>query len=592
MLEDYNKKRDFKKTKEPPGKKKSGRDKHLAFVVQKHDASRLHYDFRLECDGVLLSWAIPKGPSLNPHDKRLAVRTEDHPFEYRKFEGVIPPKQYGAGEVIVWDRGIFTPADIDPKHLSRKESERLVRKGLDEGKLSVVLLGEKLKGSWALVRMKKEDNQWLLIKHTDQYASETEDVTKDEHSVITGRTLSDLKQEAKTAGTNGKSKSRNRNGGMKEDAKTSERKTKSPSRKTNHKKHVSDADVAEVLEQLENSTKQALTVSVGSYEIGLTNLDKPLWPGNNDPITKKHYIQYLCQISDSLLHHLIGRPLTLIRYPNGVSGKKFYQKHWPHKLPEFVETVELFSEANKADGKFIICNNLPTLVWLGQIADLELHVTHTRIDPEPDGEERPLTFTGSAANIEKSLMNYPDYMVIDLDPYLYSGKEGKGEEPELHRQGFKKTCEIARAAKEILDKLGLKTFIKTSGRTGLHIYIPIMRDLPYDTVRHITGIIGRHLLIEHDKDMTMEWAVKNRTGKVFFDHNMNGRSKTLPSPYSVRSLPTATVSMPLEWDDLENVFPTDFTVNTVPAILQERGDVWEDILDEKNDVESLLALKS
>ncbi|MBX9692165.1 MAG: hypothetical protein K2Z81_07265, partial [Cyanobacteria bacterium] len=520
MLEDYNRKRDFDKTKEPPGKKKSGRAKHLSFVVQKHDARRLHYDFRLECDGVLLSWAVPKGPSLNPQDKRLAVRTEDHPFEYKEFEGAIPPKQYGAGEVIIWDRGFFSPADIDPEHMTREESEKLLRKGLADGKISVVLLGEKLKGSWALVRMKKEDNQWLLIKHADQYSSASVDITEEDRSVVTGRTLADLKSESK--GNNGGTRTGNGKSGMSNEAKKPGKQTKSH-KKSAHKELVHDEDIAEVLEQLENITKENLSIVVGSHEIAVSNLNKALWPGDAEPITKRHYIQYLCHISSYLLPHLHGRPITFIRYPNGVQGKMFFQKHWNYKLPEFVETVDLFSEHNKKDGQYILCSNLPTLIWLGQLADLELHVTHTRIDPEPDGEGKPLIFTGSAANIDKSLMNYPDYMVVDLDPYLYSGKEGKGAEPELHRDGFKQTCEIALATKDILDKLGLTTFVKTSGKTGLHIYIPIVRDLPYETVRRITEILGRHLLTEYGDKMTMEWAVKKRTGKIFFDHNMNAR---------------------------------------------------------------------
>src|SRR5262249_36213182 len=154
----------------------------------------------------------------------------------------------------------------------------------------------------------------------------------------------------------------------------------------------------------------------------------------------------------------------LIRYPNGVGGKSFFQKHWEHKKPEFVETVMLFSEHNKADGEFILCNNLATLLWLGQLADLELHTAHTRTDPNPDGKKLPRTYTGSVENIEASLMNHPDFIVLDLDPYMYSGKESKGAEPELHEAAFKKTCEIALSLKDNLDKLQIEAFVKTSGR--------------------------------------------------------------------------------------------------------------------------------
>jgi len=166
----YNAKRDFKLTPEPTGTR-ARRGKALSFVIQKHDATRLHYDFRLEFDGVLLSWAVPKGPSFDPSDKRMAVRTEDHPLSYADFEGTIPPGQYGAGDVIVWDRGTWTPLN-DPAE------------GLADGKLMFELRGEKLAGAWELVRMKPRDGQrqeaWLLFKKRDSHAR-----PHDEYDVIT-----------------------------------------------------------------------------------------------------------------------------------------------------------------------------------------------------------------------------------------------------------------------------------------------------------------------------------------------------------------------------------------------------------------------
>jgi len=336
-------------------------------------------------------------------------------------------------------------------------------------------------------------------------------------------------------------------------------------------------------------------LEVDSFSINLTNLNKVLWPGTEvvEPVTKRDYIRYLCQVSEYLLPHLANRPLTLIRYPNGVEGKSFFQKHWEHKKPEFVDTVDLFSEHKNADGEFIVCSNLPTLVWLGQLADLELHTAHTRTDPEPDGKKLPLTFTGSAENIEASLMNHPDFIVLDLDPYMYSGKEKKGAEPELHEAGFRKACEIALTLKENLDKLKVDAFIKTSGRTGLHIYVPIIRNIEYDMVRSLAEAIGRHLMKQKPDEVTMEWAVKKRTGKIFFDHNMNGRGKTLPAPYSARNSKEASVSTPIEWKELskKNLYPTDFTIRTVPERLAKIGDLWSGILDHKRDMERLTAKK-
>src|SRR5918994_1707424 len=166
-LAEYKRKRNFKKTPEPAGKVAPTRGE-LQFVVQKHQASRLHYDFRLELDGTLKSWAVPKGPSLNPDDKRLAMMVEDHPLDYRTFEGVIPEGNYGAGEVIVWDRGTYRAAGTT----DRRESERALRAGLAKGRLTFVLEGEKLRGEFSLLKIQRgEENAWLLVKKGDRFAT-------------------------------------------------------------------------------------------------------------------------------------------------------------------------------------------------------------------------------------------------------------------------------------------------------------------------------------------------------------------------------------------------------------------------------------
>ncbi|MFV8340999.1 DNA polymerase ligase N-terminal domain-containing protein [Flavobacterium sp. XS2P39] len=158
--------------------------------MQKHAASHLHYDFRLELDGILKSWAIPKGPSMNPADKRLAIMVEDHPFDYKDFEGVIPEGSHGAGSVIVWDNGTYTLADPT----EAKEVENKIKSDLEEGALGFSLNGKKLKGEFALVRLKtKQENTWLLIKKKDQYAS-ADDVLKQDKSVISNVTLEGLEK--------------------------------------------------------------------------------------------------------------------------------------------------------------------------------------------------------------------------------------------------------------------------------------------------------------------------------------------------------------------------------------------------------------
>lgn len=186
----YLQKRDFKKSPEPKGGT-PGKDDKLRFVIQKHDASRLHYDFRLEMEGVLKSWAVPKGPSTDPTVKRLAMMVEDHPFDYRNFEGIIP-SGYGAGTVIVWDEGFYEMADADGR--DKKTQDKELRKGIKSGKLHVVLHGKKLKGEYALVKTKgRAENAWLLFKVKDKYVSTT-DITLKDKSVISKKTLAQVEK--------------------------------------------------------------------------------------------------------------------------------------------------------------------------------------------------------------------------------------------------------------------------------------------------------------------------------------------------------------------------------------------------------------
>src|SRR5690606_8114631 len=189
-LRKYKEKRDFSKTSEPKEGKSKEKDK-LIFVIQKHAATNLHYDFRLEMDGVLKSWAVPKGPTTDPAVKRLAMMVEDHPYDYRTFEGIIPKGQYGGGTVIVWDEGYYEPLE---EFNTKKEQEKHLLQQLESGSLKIKLHGEKLQGEFALVKTKgMAENSWLLIKHKDEYASKS-DITKNEKSVKSGKTLEQVEK--------------------------------------------------------------------------------------------------------------------------------------------------------------------------------------------------------------------------------------------------------------------------------------------------------------------------------------------------------------------------------------------------------------
>ncbi len=186
-LKDYQSKRKFEKTPEPKASLRRGKKRHLVFVIQRHAARALHYDLRLELEGVLKSWAVPKGPSLDPSQKRLAVMVEDHPFDYKDFEGVIPEGNYGAGSVIIWDRGVYH----HPSDPNGKESEKLFLEGLRKGHMTFVLHGEKLQGEFALVKTRKDEKSWLLLKKKDRYAT-TIDILKKNRSVVSHETIEDV----------------------------------------------------------------------------------------------------------------------------------------------------------------------------------------------------------------------------------------------------------------------------------------------------------------------------------------------------------------------------------------------------------------
>lgn len=184
MLKEYKKKRNFRNTPEPSGRKQRA-GKQLRFVVQRHDATRLHYDFRLELDGVLKSWAVPKGPSMNSADKRLAVHVEDHPVDYIDFAGIIPEGNYGAGVVQVWDHGYYIPVNAEIEPITEKEA----LKWLKNGELKFVIKGSKLSGEFVFVRLKRDEKNWLLIKHNDEFAVKTK---YDAEKLIKGKSKKEI----------------------------------------------------------------------------------------------------------------------------------------------------------------------------------------------------------------------------------------------------------------------------------------------------------------------------------------------------------------------------------------------------------------
>jgi bifunctional non-homologous end joining protein LigD len=293
-----------------------------------------------------------------------------------------------------------------------------------------------------------------------------------------------------------------------------------------------------------------------------------------------------------MLPHLQDRPLTMIRMPEGIGGERFFQKHWEQSLPDFVEKITVYSGHKDEEHDYLLANNLPTLLWLGQVGTLEFHVWHSRAKVEQDALAQSADYASSLEALEASVLNYPDYLVFDIDPYIYSGKEPKGAEPELNKKGFAVGKRVAFWLRALLTQMSLEPVVKTSGKTGLHVFVPIERTVTFDEVRAICEMVGRHLMREHPREITMEWAVVKRTGKIFMDYNMNVRGKTLNVAYSPRGVPGAPVSMPLTWEELEAAEPMDFRLRNVIGRLEKTGDRWHDVLSSKHSLATAFGSKS
>jgi bifunctional non-homologous end joining protein LigD len=189
---------------------------------------------------------------------------------------------------------------------------------------------------------------------------------------------------------------------------------------------------------------------------------------------------------------------------------------------------------------------------------------------------------------EKCGLNFPDFIVFDLDPYIYSGKEKKGEEPRYNIAGFKAAVEVAYQLKDILKELKINSYVKTSGKSGLHIYVPIINRFPYEQTRKFAEIMARIMVLRLPGKITIEWSTAKRKGKLFFDYNQNSRGKTIASVYSLRPNHSATVSMPVEWINLDSILPTDFTIENVPQLVAKKTDLWERVITEKQNISKVM----
>ncbi|HEY1248220.1 MAG TPA: non-homologous end-joining DNA ligase, partial [Nitrososphaera sp.] len=320
-----------------------------------------------------------------------------------------------------------------------------------------------------------------------------------------------------------------------------------------------------------------------------SNIDKIFWTVNERqkrPLTKRDLIEYYDKISKYILPHLHDRPLSLKRYPDGIGGKSFFHKNWIQEKPNHAKTIQIFSASKNGITNYLICNNKETLLWLANLGCIEMHPWYSRVldykacthaanhsEQVPPGDED-----------NNCGLDTPDYIVFDLDPYIYSGREKGGQEPEYNAKGFKAAVDAALDLRDLLDGLNIESFVKTSGKTGLHVFVPVAPVYTYDQTRNFAETIGKMLRRRNPDKITMEWNSSNRKGKVFFDYNQNARGKTLASIFSVRPTISATISMPVKWRQLSGIQPTDFTLVNASDILSANGDAWSDIYQKKQDL--------
>ncbi|GIH16225.1 non-homologous end-joining DNA ligase LigD [Rugosimonospora africana] len=520
-LAPYRRMRDFARTPEPQGAPSPAAPEPGArrFVVQRHRARRLHYDFRLEVDGVLVSWAVPKGPTLDPGVRRAAFHVEDHPLEYIDFEGVIPSGEYGGGDVILWDTGTWEPHDAgDPPDPGR---------ALARGELHVDLYGEKLRGRFILVRTRPDASGrdgWLLLHKHDEYAVDGWDAEDHPRSVRSGRTNDEVKADPDRMWRSDLPAAR------------AAVALKAPP--------VAAPDPAELAE-LDGFASIGVWHVYGR-ELRVTNLDKVLFPGRTgeEPVTKRDLLRYAARIAPVLLPYLVRRPLNLHRFPNGAQAKGFWQKELPKHAPDWLPRWDNPEAARSEAGTYLVIDEPAALVWAANFGALEWHAWTSLVD-EP---------------------HRPTYALIDLDPGGQTSWDDLLALARLHRTAF--------------EHLGLRAQPKVTGRRGIQIWVPIARGPDFDATRDWVEDLSKTVGAVAPDLVSWKWQVGERGGRARLDYTQNAINKTLVAPYSPRPAPGAPVSAPISWDELDDpaLTPDGFTIRTVLRRIEQRGDLFRDVL--------------
>ena len=486
-------------------------------MVQRHRARRLHYDFRLEIDQVLVSWAVPKGPTLDPGIRRAAFRVEDHPLEYVDFEGVIPAGEYGGGDVIVWDAGTWVPHKAgDPPDPGR---------AIAAGELHLDLRGEKLRGRFVLVRTGGSGREeWLLLHKHDEFAADGWDAEDHPRSVLTGRTNDEVKADPDRLW-----------------------RSDLPAARASLALKPSSVGAPTVTElgELDALTSSGVWRIFGR-ELRVTNLDKVLFPSRpgEAPVSKRELLRYSAQIAPTVLPYLTRRAINLHRYPSGADSKGFWQKELPKHAPEWLPRWDN-PEADAGETRtYLVVDEPAALVWAANFGALEWHAWTSQVD-QP---------------------RLPTYALIDLDPGDGTTWDDLLVLARLHRTAF--------------EHVGVVAQPKVTGRRGIQIWVPIARGPSFDATRAWVERLSKTVGAVVPELVSWKWPVNERGGLARLDYTQNAINKTLVAPYSPRAAPGAPVSAPISWEELDDpaLSPDGFTIRTVLERITERGDLFRDVL--------------
>jgi bifunctional non-homologous end joining protein LigD len=639
-LAEYERKRDFDVTSEPAAKRSARKAARPRFVVQEHSARRLHWDLRLEHDGVAASWAIPNGIPLDPEENRKAVHTEDHPLEYLGFEGEIPAGEYGAGTMRIWDRGSYECHKWEP------------------GKIVLSFDGERLSGRYALFRAGRAEKDWMIhridppAERRDPFpqsllpmsprpgklparergwAAEVEwegtralAYCRPGRLTLVDRELREVTAEApevrrlsrqigaRDAVLDGvlvafgadvpvtyvifdllhldgrdllAEPYRHRRellAGLGLDgpawqtpaystaparellAASSERGLRGivlkrldspyrPGERSSDWLAVENGDRVEAIAPppltLPATAGKKATVTVAGRELRLSNLDKVLYPQTG--FSKGDLIEWYARMAPVLLPHLRGRPLTLKRYPDGVEAGHFYEKRCPRHRPEWVRTARVWSERHREEVDYCLVEDLPTLVWAANLADIELHAS-----------------LALAAAIER-----PTAVVFDLDP---------GAPADVLD-----CAQVALWLRGMFEQLGLRCHAKTSGSKGIQVYVPLNTEVGYEQTKPFAKAVAETLERRFPDRVVSRMTKAARGGRVLIDWSQNDQHKTTVCVYSLRAKARPTVSTPLEWAELEAALAAGdggrlaFDHAAVLRRVEAGGDLFAPLLSER-----------